>query len=334
MTGRPWLPRAGFVAAFLGAILLGGCGKTGHVWPEDEKLRVMVTFPPLYCFAVNVAGDDAHVLSLLDSTGVHDYHPSPNDALKLHGADIFFCNGLELDDEFAKTVANNASNPKLPANLFEVSDGIPKDQLRKMGKHGHDAHAGHAHKHGEMDPHVWLGPPEAIKMVEFIRDKLKEADPPHAKGYDERADKYIKELNEKVLAYGKEKFKDKKDKKIITFHDSLGYFARAFGLEIAASIQPVAGEEDTSGKLLANLVDLCLKEKIKVIAVEPNQMTSTPAKALVDQLKSKGIKDAEIVEVDMLESAPRSQLMDNEKARNYYTEKMKENIDRLAKALK
>jgi ABC-type Zn uptake system ZnuABC Zn-binding protein ZnuA len=285
----------------------------------------MVTFPPLYCFAANVAGDDATVIPLLDATGVHDYHPTPHDAIRLHGATLFFANGLDLDESFAKTLANNANNPKL--KLFEVAEAIPQESLRKISSHDHDDGKGHGHghhHHGEYDPHVWLGIPEAILMVEFIRDRLKEADPEHLDGYNERAEKYIAELK-KLQEYGKEKFKDKKDRKLITLHDSLGYFARTFDLKVVQSIQNVAGEEDTSPKWVAELAALCEKEKIRVIAVEPNQMTNTSADTLESALKGKLQK----VEVDMIESVPRKDL-----TKDYYTEKMKQNIDKLAKALK
>jgi ABC-type Zn uptake system ZnuABC Zn-binding protein ZnuA len=308
-----------------GAFAVSGCSKSPD-WPDKPGLRVMVSFPPLYCFAANVAGEDATVQTLLDATSVHDYHPSPHDAIKLHRANLFFVNGLDLDEGFAKTLANNADNPSL--KIFEIGEAKAiEDRLIKAKKddhgHGHD----HGHHHGENDPHIWLGLPEAMEMVKVIRDQLSEADPAHKEQYAKNADAYLKKLDE-LWKQGQKELKDKKDRKLVTFHDSLAYFARAFDLEVAGTIQPYAGE-DAQARRLADLVKLCKKDKVRVIAVEPNQMTSTEADALVKELQAQGIKDADKVEIDLLESVPRSQLTPD-----YYEAKMKENIEQLKKALK
>src|SRR5262245_46773799 len=84
----------GLLGAMLAAGMLSGCGKHDPGWPPGPGLRVMVSFPPLYCFTANVAGEHAHVQTLLDATGIHEYHPSPHQAIALHEADLFVINGL------------------------------------------------------------------------------------------------------------------------------------------------------------------------------------------------------------------------------------------------
>lgn len=323
------------VLALLGAVLtmgiLGGCSKPEQGWPDKPGLRVMASFPPLYCFTANVAGEHAHVQSLLDATGIHEYHPSPHQAIALHQANLFIINGLGLDEDFSQTLVNNADNPKL--KVIEIGeDERLKPRLRKMDEHAdhdekdHKGHA-HAHKHGEFDPHIWLGLPEAILMVEIIGAKLGDADKDHAANYKANADAYIEKLKQ-MQKDGEAAFKNKKNKKLVSFHDSLAYFARAFGLNVVKTIQPAAGEEATSGARLAELVELCKKENIKVIAVEPNQMANSTANALLNELKAKGIKDVSMVEVEILESVPRADLTPD-----YYEKKMKKNIEDLAKAM-
>src|SRR5207248_1535742 len=107
----------------------GGCSHRGDGWGNDpNKLKVMASFPPLYCFAANVAGDDAIVQSLLDSTSVHDYHDSAHDAIRLHRANLFFVNGLDLDEGFAKLLKNNADNPGL--KIIEVGEEAKLDFIK------------------------------------------------------------------------------------------------------------------------------------------------------------------------------------------------------------
>lgn len=311
------------VAAVGCAFAVGGCSHHDEGW-DPKKLRVMASFPPIYSLAANVGGDKAEVRSLLDSAEIHHYHASVHDSIRLHHAQLFLLNGLGLDDEFASTLTSNADNPGL--KVIEIGeDKRIEDRLIQMKTEG-GAHAGH--HHGKNDPHIWLGVPEAILMVDVIRDKMAEADPANAEAYKENAKNYIAKLNKDLLEFGKNEFKNTKQKKFVTFHDSLGYFARAFDLQIFGTIQPFAGEDASAGQL-ASLADQCKKEGVRVIVVEPGESANSEAIALVDELKKKGVTDAVKVEIDMLESAPRSQLTPD-----YYYTRMRKNIEDLAKALK
>jgi zinc transport system substrate-binding protein len=302
---------------------VSGCGRHDDGWGTEPKLKVMTSFPPIYSLAANVAGDKAVVQSLLDTTDVHSYHASPHDSIRLHRANLFLLNGLDLDEEFAKTLKNNADNPDL--KIIEIGeDDRLKDKLLAMKKEG-GAHAGH--HHGANDPHIWLGLPEAILMVEVIRDEMKKADPANAGDYDKNATEYIAKLKG-LLEEGRKELKDKKERKFVTFHDSLAYFARAFDLQIFATIQPFAGEDPAAGQL-GPLADRCEKEGVRVVVVEPGAMANSAANTLVTELNKKKVKDVVLVEVDMLENAPRSQLTPD-----YYERKMRKNIEELAKKLK
>src|SRR3954454_17736374 len=78
-----------------------GCSKARDPWASAAPghKRVLASFAPLYCFAVNVAGEHATVLCLTTAEGPHDYRATHTDALKVAGADLYLHNGLGLDDE-------------------------------------------------------------------------------------------------------------------------------------------------------------------------------------------------------------------------------------------
>src|SRR5437899_12042691 len=124
--GVTMIRRLGWLVSFsvLAAILaFGGCGKASDPWetvagPKDGK-KVLVSFPPLYCFAKSVAGDNAKVLCLLSNAGPHDYEPSSYDALKARGADLILINGLDLDG-FISKIVNSSGNRKAP--LVKVAE--------------------------------------------------------------------------------------------------------------------------------------------------------------------------------------------------------------------
>src|SRR5262249_38163104 len=140
--------------------------------------RVLVSFAPLYCFAKAVADDDVAVLSLTTSVGPHDHNADADDAIAAQKADLFLANGLTLDD-FVTKVANTASNAKQDL-VHKPGEAIPKNRLIHVAedKDDHDAPGHkHDHKHGEYDPHVWLGVEEAEVMVNRIAELLAQRDP-------------------------------------------------------------------------------------------------------------------------------------------------------------
>src|SRR5262245_10676856 len=108
--------------------LLPGCGDRDDGWPKDKTgPKVVVSFAPLYCFAVNVAGDEAVVRNLLTTTGPHHFNPRDEDARLLRRADLFFVNGLGLEGDKPETIKKGSGNKSL--KMVELGDSIPADKL-------------------------------------------------------------------------------------------------------------------------------------------------------------------------------------------------------------
>lgn len=314
--------------AFCLTLLLGGCGSSENGWPDKPGPKVAVSFPPLYSFALNVAGDEAAVRTIMTSHGPHHFDPKPSDHRLLHGADAFFINGLTLDEQTAKLMKNGSGNRDL--RIINLGEKINQDDLEEGCDCHHEGEDGHTHTHAHStDPHVWLALEMAELQVNGIRDGLKELAPDRAAGYDRRAAEYAAKLRA-LRDEGKAMFKDKKDRRFVTFHGSLAYFARSFDLDIAEVIQKTPGKEPT-GKELQHIVDVCLEYKppVRVIAVEPQYTSQAAAKRILDELRQKGVADAELVEIDPLETANEADL-----SAGWYEAKMRANIAALAKALK
>jgi ABC-type Zn uptake system ZnuABC Zn-binding protein ZnuA len=307
---------------------LAGCGKYPDPWEKvPGSPRVLVSIPPLYCFARNVAGENAAIVSLCTTTGPHHYNYQFSDEFYLRRANLLLANGLTLDDRFTEKL--HQRNPRLRYNA--LGDHLLHDLLIHTGEEGgKHVHAdGTVCEHGEHDPHVWLGIPQAMKMVEMIRDELQKVDPPHADDYTANAAAYLAKLRD-LHAYGTKLLKDKKDRRLITFHESLAYFAdpRSFDLDIIGVIMLGPGDEPAA-KRLAELVDLCYAKKVCVIAVEPQYPKTTSAHVLQKELRRKGCPEVELVEIDPLETATPEELA----SPDWYVRKMKENLDHLARHL-
>src|SRR5580704_5543731 len=100
---RPFLRPIAAASIVIGllAFALYGCNKAQDRWPEKPGPRILTSFAPLYCFAKNVAGDDASVLYVMSDTGPHEFDPKAEDAAAVSRADLFIINGLGLDDDIA-----------------------------------------------------------------------------------------------------------------------------------------------------------------------------------------------------------------------------------------
>jgi ABC-type Zn uptake system ZnuABC Zn-binding protein ZnuA len=315
---------------------LVGCGPKG----TDTKQQaapgakvVLVSFPPLYSFAKSVAGDDAQVNVLLTGTGPHAQPDPTADQLKLaKNADLFFIIGLGFDENISEKIQQAGGKSK--AELVELGEKIDQKTLREGGHHHHhhDGKEEKEDKKGEKeeeghDPHIWLSPRHAKMVVAVIRDELKEHDAAHAAGYDSRANAYMDRLDQ-LHKDGNVLLKDKKERTIVTFHDSLGYFADSFGLTIAGVVQVDAGHEP-SAQHIKDLIKICKEKNVRVIAVEP-QFNSNHADTVLRELrKVPELKDAQTVVIDPLETAA-----DNEISADLYEKRMRTNLQELARVLK
>jgi ABC-type Zn uptake system ZnuABC Zn-binding protein ZnuA len=329
MAGKPlarWAP-VGIVALIAGVLpFLGtGCGGSDSAWADRPGPKVVVSFAPLYCFAANVAGESAQVQSIMTTSGPHDFNPTDTEARLLRKADLLFINGIGLDENLANTLKAGSSNRNL--NVVELGERIPAENLL-AGSGDHDHGDAHHHEHGDgHDPHVWLSPSLAAVMVDGIRDELKKVDPAHAAGYDQRAAEYAARLRQ-LQADGKAMLAGKTDRKLVTFHESLAYFARDFDLKIEGVVEKKPGVEPNSDETSA-LIKLCVEKHVRLIAVEPQYGTNTSAKTILDELRKKGIADAELVEIDPLETVVPAALTPS-----WYEERMRANLAALRDKMK
>jgi ABC-type Zn uptake system ZnuABC Zn-binding protein ZnuA len=319
--------RRTILALFLTAPLaLTGCTRkpVEAVWPDKSGPKVVVTFAPLHSFATAVMGDRGHVKTILAAQGPHEYQPTAEDAKTIDGADLFFHNGLGLEGTLVPTIQK--ARPGTKVKFVDLGAKIPKYSLLDMeGDHDHGA-AGHDHGHG-IDPHVWLGLDNVKVMVQAIRDELKAADPSFAAEYDKNAAAYLETI-EKLREEGKQLLSaiPKDNRKFVTMHDSLGYFSKTFDLSVAGVIELSPGQEPST-KELEELIEACTKNKVRVIALEPQYSSAGGAKTLERELKRKGL-DPILIDIDPLETADPAAL-----APELYVKTMRANLKALAEAL-
>ena len=145
----------------------------------------------------------------------------------------------------------------------------------------HDDHAdeadGHAHDHTGADPHVWFDPVRVSGMLDQLAGRLT-ADAgldPDAVGaclsrYQDELTQLHDEVVETLAAVAPA------DRRLITNHDALGYFADRYGFEVIATVIPGGSTlAEPSTAALGELADLITETGLRAIFAEQIQSADT-----------------------------------------------------------
>ncbi len=249
------------LAMLLAIALLGGCASAG-----SEKTFV-TSFYPMYVFTQNVAKDvpGVQVVNLAgESAGcLHDYQLKTRDMATLEKADALIINGGGMEQFMDRVIAQQ---PQLA--VINASEGI--EML--CSEDGHD-HGDHDHVHETMNAHVWLDPALAVRQVQNIANGLAAADSEHAEQYQVNAAAYIARI-EALHTELAQQLEPLGGSEIITFHEAFTYFAKAYGLHVAAVIAGDSGEEPST-RQIAKLCDLVNDLAVKALFIEPQYPAKT-----------------------------------------------------------
>ena len=243
---------------------------------ESGKINVITTLPLFADFAREIGGDRVEVSSLLPiGSDPHTWEPVPSDVQRVAEADVAFANGLDLEPAAINVIEPNlgASAPfVLLAPKAEEAGATVAKLPEGFEEEGGEGGAPAEEEQGD-DPHMWMDPANAALYVGIIRDALTQADPEGESSYDKNYDSYVSAI-EDVKSYVLDKVDGipETNRKLVTTHDAFGYFARAFGLSIAAFVAPNPGQE-TSPADIANLSRAMKDEGVPAVFVEPQIAT-------------------------------------------------------------
>ena len=232
------------LAALTSLVLVAGAGGCGSE-DESSKPTVTATTGIVADITSRVAGDDAEVGQIVpDGSSPHEFQLSAQDRAEIEDSVLLVYNGAGLEagvpiediDVPKYALADNAGQLR----PFEQAD----EHGEQTDEHAEEEHAGEEHEHGAADPHLWMDPTRVATALPGLADALAEADPAHAAGYRDRAEAFATELLE-LDAEIKSTLSaiPPQDRKLITSHDALGYFADRYGFEVLATPFPASGPE-------------------------------------------------------------------------------------------
>ena len=246
----------------LAPLVAAGCGDdddSSAAAGGGSGITVVATTTQAADFARAVAGDRDKVVGLIPANAdPHDYEVRPGDVKALADADVVIRSGGDLDDWLQSAIDSSGTG----ADELTLIDHVSTLESEP----GHD-HAGDEHA---VDPHWWHDPRNAVKAVAAIETALTAADADGASTYQRNAESYTRKLAalDGAVAACIEKLPPAQ-RKLVTTHDALGYYAHRYGLEVIGAVIPsLSTQAQASAGEVAELVDTIKREQVKAIFAE------------------------------------------------------------------
>jgi len=280
-----------------------------------DKPVVVATFSVLGDLVAAVAGDAADVRTIVGAgVDTHTFAATPADAIALADANLVFAIGLDFEPWLDDLLQGSGES----ATVVTLTDGLPLRAADHI-----DAADAPSDDHGASDPHVWHDVQNAIRMTDAIRDALVAADPANAATYEANADAAIANLEE-LDAWVLERVATLPEdrRKLVTAHDTFGYFADRYGFAILGTALGTTTEQaEPSAADIVALVDEIRAAGVPAIFVENVQNP-----ALMESIASEaGVAIAPPLYSDAL-GAPGS-------PGEHYDGMMRSNVDTIVTAL-
>jgi zinc/manganese transport system substrate-binding protein len=241
---RPLIPGLVIAAALAAVALAAGCGDDGG--GGDAPVGAVATTTQVADLVRAVGGERVEVDGVLPANAdPHDYEPRLSDAADLARADVIFKSGGEVDDWLDELIDNAGADAETTTLI---------DSVRRV----------------DDDPHWWQDPRNMVLAAGAVRDALAGADPGGRAGYERRARAYGSRLRQ--LDAGIARCIDlvpPDQRRIVTTHDALAYFARRYGIEVVGAVIPsLSTQAQPSAKDVGELVRQIEREGVQAIFPE------------------------------------------------------------------
>jgi zinc transport system substrate-binding protein len=217
----------------------------------DGHLHVVASFYPLQDFARQVGGSRVYVTNMTPGgTEPHDYEPPTKALADAEKAPVFIYNGGQMEPWVQGFLKGYTGVTVKSSNGIELLHAASEDNP--------DVRVN--------DPHFWLDPVLAQRIVDNIASGLSTADPVNRSYYLHNATVYKQQLS-KLDADFRTGLANCSLHTIVTSHDAFTYLGKRYGLGIQA-IAGLSPDEEPSAAKLAQLSDLVRAEHIQYIFFE------------------------------------------------------------------
>lgn len=209
----------------------------------NENLPRVVATTGVLCDLTKLVAEKTINLSCLVSpeTSPQLYQPQQSDSQAIQQADLIFYNGYKFEPNL-QSIINQTKNKTRKVAVAQAAVSKPLN-----------------YRQGDKivpDPHVWHNVKNAIKMVDVINTNLKRIAPANADIYNSNKQAIKSEFSQ-LDTWVKQRISSipKKGRILITTHDAMGYYTKAYGLSIPAALQGIGSNEKNLDARVKQLVD-------------------------------------------------------------------------------
>lgn len=207
----------------------------------------VTSFYPIWLLTLNLTkgidGITVENLASPDTGCLHDYQLQTGDMKALAKADVFLVNGAGME-----SYLDNVFGAFPELTVITAADGIPLIENVTGLVIGDTDEADEDADEAEVNAHIWLDAGNAALMAANLAKGLAEAFPQYAEQIGANLEEYalrLEQLDDELT----EGLKDLRSRDIITFHEAFPYFAKAYGLNVAAVVNREPGETLTPTQL-------------------------------------------------------------------------------------
>jgi len=238
-----------------------------------KKLNIVTATTDMAALTEEVGGDRVNVESM--AKGYQDPHfveAKPSFLLKLRQADLLIVVGLQLEIGWLPPLITQSGNPRIQVGAAGYLDASQFSEILEIPQGTVTRAEGDVHPLG--NPHYWLDPDNGRRIAHGIANKLAEMDNADAAYFQQRFQDFDKRLSAAEQKWDAE-MKPYRGRKVVTYHRSFPNFAKHFGLDVIAYVEPRPGIPPTPSHTLA-LIQQMKQENCKVVLVEPYFDLKTP----------------------------------------------------------
>jgi len=289
---------------------------------QSESIKIIAAAFPEYDWTRQIIGDrqdgkEVELMLLADNgVDIHSFQPSAADVAKIIDCDVFIYVGGE-SDKWVSEVLKNAKE-KTVIRLIDVVDLLyNEDEHEVDGDHSEHDHL--------IDEHIWLSLKNAVKLCDYITDKLCSVIEENAEVYRQNNKSYTDKL--KALDAQFTEKVNKNNAKAVVFADRFPfrYLFNDYNIEYYSAFDGCSAETGASFDTpieLAKKVDELGLNNILVLKGSKD----TIASVVIKNTKS---KNQSVFALEAMQSVTKDQLKNGQ---NYY-DIMENNLNVLGQAL-
>jgi manganese/iron transport system substrate-binding protein len=210
--------------------------------PASGKAPLVVVTTDVLCNLVKTIAKETIELKCLIAAGTdpHSYTVTPADRQAIETASLLLYAGYGFEPTIIKAIeATKNTAPKVAVNEVAVTKPL------KMVADGQT----------ETDPHVWHDAQNGIKIVTALQAALSKTMPAQANTYATNAQTLTTELMQ-IDNWIKTQIATipAKSRKLVTTHDALGYYGKAYDIPIEGTLQGLSTDEKPTPTRIQKLV--------------------------------------------------------------------------------